>query len=400
MRLDRALHAAAALAFFATVSCDKTEEQAGGQLKCPEFIQVEEVIDSPLTLAFSWLPVENADSYSYVLYEIREDMSASDANAGIPERLTSGVTSVSGVIFTSDDRIQLYSGTRYRIDVNAHSSKGIYSESDTAMAEISTGAGPFKMSITNLTYRSADFEVVPSDNTMLYQCATISLDKYEKYDSDRQFIEEYDFGYYKHIKEVWSIPMPWYEYMKSCSEKKTKKYSSRNLSPESQYIFYAYRTDFTGNDSKPVETSGFTKKIFTTPKWAPVSDCSFDVSIERQTLAEGGNEVNVEILVRPSDENEHYMVLFLSKDEVDLETPFNTASTIVHNLELLCGITDWDTSELSFKGTSSIGSTSIAVSDQLHVSPDSDSAVLVFGLDNIGCITTDISVTEFHSIGK
>lgn len=396
----KALAAALAAALFATVSCKKVEEQDGGQLKCPEFVQVEEVLDSPLTLAFSWSPVENADSYSYVLYEMKEDPTSSDTDAGIPEKLASGVTGITGVIFTSDERIQLYSGTRYRINVTANSNKGIFSQSETAVAEISTGAGPFKMSITNLTYRSADFTVIPSDNSMLYQCATISLDKYERYDSDRQFIEQYDFEYYKHIKEVWSIPMPWYEYMKSCSEKKTKKYSSRNLSPESKYIFYAYRTDYTGNDSDPVKTSGFTKKIFTTPQWAPVSDGRFDVSIEKQTIPEGGNEVDVEVLVRPSNENERYLVLFLSKDAVDFSRPFNTASSIVHNLELLCGITDWDTSGLTFAGTSSVSSKSIAVSDQGHISPDTDSAVLVFGLDNIGCITTDISVTEFHSAAK
>lgn len=52
-------------AVFIMSACSKV---GGGQLSSPQFIQAEELLDSPYTLAFSWLGVENADSYEYALF--------------------------------------------------------------------------------------------------------------------------------------------------------------------------------------------------------------------------------------------------------------------------------------------------------------------------------------------
>lgn len=367
-------------------------------LESVEFIQIEEVTDSPLTLAFSWYPVTNADSYSYALYEFVEDFTASSGSEGSEKFITEGCTTKCGKMFTASDDIQLYSGTNYILKVQATSLKDKYTPSEYSEAKILTGAGPFKLSITNLTYRSGNFKAVPSDNSILYQCAVIDLSKYNSYSSDREFIETYDFGYYKHIVDVWSVPMPWYEYMKSNSEKKTKEFTSRSLNPGSEYIFYAYRTDYTSNESEPVKISGFTKKIFTAPQWQATSTCSFDVEVKSQTLISEGTEVNVEVNVKPSDKSESYTVMFMKKTSLDTNSPFNTVSNLVRNYELLGGISSWDTSGYTWKGERTISSHSIAMSDQAHVFPSGEYAVAVFGLNDSGCITTDISVTYFTSI--
>lgn len=383
-------------------SCDSGSEKEPIPTKLPgvEFIQSEEVSDSPLTLAFSWMPVDYADNYKYSLYEFVEDYSSQTGTDGSEKLVTEGITEICGKMFTASDNLQLYSGTKYILKVVAMSATGGPEASDPSEANVVTGSGPFTMTISNLTYRSAEFKVVPSDNSMLYQCATIDLAKYDSYSSDREFIETYDFGYYKHIVDVWSIPMPWYEYMKSQSEKKTKTYSSRSLSPNSEYIFYAYRTDYTGDDKDPISVSGFTKKIFTTPDWAPVSSCTFNVGIKSQTLVEGGSEVNVTVNVKPSDQNERYSVFFIPAGSFDASRPFNTVSNLIRNYELLGGITSWDTSGYSWKGEKDLGSASLAMSDQAHVAQGAEYYVAVFGISDSGCITTEISATRFTANAK
>lgn len=65
-------------------SCDSGSEKEPIPTKLPgvEFIQSEEVSDSPLTLAFSWMPVDYADNYKYSLYEFVEDYSSQTGTDG------------------------------------------------------------------------------------------------------------------------------------------------------------------------------------------------------------------------------------------------------------------------------------------------------------------------------
>ena len=362
----------------------------GGQLASPQFIQAEELLDSPYTLAFSWLGVENASSYEYALF------SPEDENTPI----ASGQTPETGVLFVAEGPLQIYSGLKYTLTLQALSSDPAFTPSEQVSASIKTSSGPFALSMSNLTYRSADFKVVPSDNSMLYQCAVIESSKYKKYKTDLEFVEDYDFGYYKHIKDVWSIPMPWYEYMKSCSEQKVKTFSSRSLVSGSEYIFYAYKTEYTGDEANPVKVSGFTKRLFVAPEWRVQSSCTFGVSVESQSLLEGSSEVDVRLKVSPSSDTESYMVIFNPKSGTDLSNPFNTASNLVRNYELLHGIENWDESGYTRKGSASVSSVSVALADQSHVYAGGEYVALVFGLDKNGIITTEIKTLEFKAISK
>lgn len=374
-------------AVFIMSACSKV---GGGQLSSPQFIQAEELLDSPYTLAFSWLGVENADSYEYSLFSSDDEKTP----------IASGQTAETGVLFVAEGELQLYSGVKYTLTLQAFSSDPAYTPSGQVSASLKTSSGPFTLSMTNLTYRSADFKVVPSDNSMLYQSAVIESSKYKKYKTDLEFIEDYDFGYYKHIKEVWSIPMPWYEYMKSCSEQKVKTFTSKSLSTGTEYIFYAYKTEYTGDEANPVKVSGFTKRLFVAPEWRPQSSCSFSASVESQTMLQGSREVDVHLKVTPSSATDNYMVIFYPKSSTDMGKPFNTASNLVRNYELLHGINNWDESGYTRKGSATVSSVAVALADQSHVYAGGDYVAMVFGLDKNGIITTEVKTLEFKAISK
>lgn len=87
-------------AVFIMSACSKV---GGGQLSSPQFIQAEELLDSPYTLAFSWLGVENADSYEYSLFSSDDEKTP----------IASGQTAETGVLFVAEGELQLYSGVKY-----------------------------------------------------------------------------------------------------------------------------------------------------------------------------------------------------------------------------------------------------------------------------------------------
>lgn len=189
-------------------SCKESSKEEPASLKAPRIIQSEEILDNPITLAFSWEAVGNAAKYMYQLEEVSETGNKS---------VVSGDTGNLSINIESNAENELFYSKEYVFTLKAVSANGAM-VSEAAEAKITTSGGPIVLSVENMTYRSALLKGMPQDNNMLYQFAQVPVEKYKEYATDSAFIEEYDFGYYKKLGAMHGIP--WYSYMKESSKKR------------------------------------------------------------------------------------------------------------------------------------------------------------------------------------
>lgn len=271
---------------FVLASCDDSSDE-GGTVTTPKIIQSEEILDNPITLAFSWEAVENAVEYTYQLEAVKEPEN---------EVIVTGKTKSLNVEIASTKEAELFYSSEYLFTLKAVSSDASV-VSEPAEARVTTSSGPIALSIENLTYRSALMKAVPEDKDMYYQLAQIPVETYTAYDSDMEFIEGYDFGYYKTVGS--SMPwIPWYAFMQEGSDKGDTEYETRMLKPNQNYLMYAYGVEFDmQNDDDPVKiVTPMIKYFFTTPEWKATSNGTFTLSVENQELvevAEGDYIVNI-----------------------------------------------------------------------------------------------------------
>ncbi len=213
-------------------SCDDSSDE-GGTVTTPKIIQSEEILDNPITLAFSWEAVENAVEYTYQLEAVKEPEN---------EVIVTGKTKSLNVEIASTKEAELFYSSEYLFTLKAVSSDASV-VSEAAEARVTTSSGPIALSIENLTYRSALMKSVPEDKDMYYQLAQIPVETYTAYDSDMEFIEGYDFGYYKKVGSA--MPwIPWYAFMQEGSDKGNVEYETRMLKPNQNYLMYAYGVEF------------------------------------------------------------------------------------------------------------------------------------------------------------
>lgn len=212
---------AVAMLTFASCSSDDDGEP---RLTVPELVQHEQTAENPITLAFSWTQPEGATSFDYEL---------STMVNGAASVVTSGTTDKTNIEIVSSKALVLNFGTKYTFTLKA---KSATAQSDPVFADVTTSEAPFKMEITNLSYRGATFNIVPTDKNAFYQAAQTNWSKYAEYDSDEAFIEGYEFSYYQVMPPRF---VPWYEKMKSYCQKGDYSWTTRILSPGEDYIFYA-----------------------------------------------------------------------------------------------------------------------------------------------------------------
>lgn len=219
--------------------------------------------------------------------------------------------------------------------------------SEPAEARVTTSSGPIALSIENLTYRSALMKAVPEDKDMYYQLAQIPVETYTAYDSDMEFIEGYDFGYYKTVGS--SMPwIPWYAFMQEGSDKGDTEYETRMLKPNQNYLMYAYGVEFDmQNDDDPVKiVTPMIKYFFTTPEWKATSNGTFTLSVENQELvevAEGDYIVNIKLKVTPSNASERYYIAFVENSTLkDDYTMYDFAFDAIYSEEIYGGVEDWE----------------------------------------------------------
>lgn len=374
---------------FVLASCDDSSDE-GGTVTTPKIIQSEEILDNPITLAFSWEAVENAVEYTYQLEAVKEPEN---------EVIVTGKTKSLNVEIASTKEAELFYSSEYLFTLKAVSSDASV-VSEPAEARVTTSSGPIALSIENLTYRSALMKAVPEDKDMYYQLAQIPVETYTAYDSDMEFIEGYDFGYYKKLGS--SMPwIPWYGFMQEGSDKGDTEYETRMLKPNQNYLMYAYGVEFDmQNDDDPVKiVTPMIKYFFTTPEWKATSNGTFTLSVENQELvevAEGDYIVNIKLKVTPSNASERYYIAFVENSTLkDDYTMYDFAFDAIYSEEIYGGVEDWGTAEILSSGEKVLASMDYG----WGIYPGTDYKILVFGVDNKGLVTTEIASIDCTTIG-
>lgn len=375
---------------WALVSCsdDETTTELPTQVEAPEIIQSEEISDNPITLAFSWEVVDNAESYSYVLAAVKESGN---------ETIAQGNTTELNIEIVSTREAELFYSTEYLFSIKAIAEDK--TESAASEVRVTTSGGAIALSIENLTYRSALLKGVPVDKSMLYQFAQIPIEKYLAYDSDMEFIEGYDYGYYQAMGAA--MPwIPWYSLMQEGSQQGDYTYHTKILKPETDYLLYAYGVEFDTSDTEnPVSViTPLIKYPFTTPAWKATSNCTFDISIESQEIDQDGYIV-INVKVVPSDNSVRYYVAFPTRES--LETTYandiyDYAFAAVYNKEIYSSVEDWSTSEYLTSGEAVVTSSQFGWS----INPQTEYRILVFGVDGNGLVTTEIASVDCTSIAE
>ena len=207
-----ALWAMVALSAGMTISCDddnepqdlpgKEEEQLPTTLQAPNLVQNEEVLENPITLVFSWTESDHATEYSYQLTKTDDQQPTAQ-----------GTTDDLHVQFTYSRDVDLLYDTEYTFTVQAHAADV---QSEPVSATVRTSEPPIKLTLEDMTYRSVHMVSEATDKNMLFQAANILLEKYTQYDSDMEFIENYDYGYYK-AYAMSVAGFEWYQVMEALS---------------------------------------------------------------------------------------------------------------------------------------------------------------------------------------
>ena len=146
------------------VSCSDDEGGEGSaptSLQAPEIVQSEETLNSPITLAFSWIAVDDAVEYSYRLTK-------SDDQQLIAE----GTTGELSVEIVYSNKVDLLYDTQYTFTVQAVAGNV---QSEVSTATVTTSEPAIVLTLENLTYRSALMKCQPSNYVMLYQFAQIPI---------------------------------------------------------------------------------------------------------------------------------------------------------------------------------------------------------------------------------
>ena len=307
--------------------------------------------------------------------------------------MTSGTTDRTSVEIVASNTINLSFGTKYTFTLKATSTT---TESDLVTADVTTSAAPFEMTITNLSYRGATFNIVPQDQNAYYQAAQTDWSKYASYESDQAFIEGYEFSYYQAMPPRY---VPWYAKMESCCQKGNYSWTTRILSPGQEYIFYSYGVKFqTENEENPVLVNTPLVKIkFTAPEWKATSQTTFQISSVSQTLSDG--KVVSSVKVTPSNNNEKYYVTFAEDDYVNSNyggKDFSLLMGRMGDLEKMGKVKNynWATSNLLNTGEKTISNTEVATAGlglEKNISAGKKYHVIVIGVSDDGLQTTEIS---------
>lgn len=372
------------------ISCSKSSDNGMASLSSPKIIQKEEILDNPITLAFSWEAVSNATEYRYQLETVK---------ATGNEVIASGSTNALSIEIASTAKAELLYSTEYAFILRAVSSDSKVSE--PTEVRVTTSGGAIALSVENLTYRSALLKGAPVDKNMLYQFAQVPVEKYKEYESDKAFIEGYDYGYYKAMSAQMPY-VPWYGFMEEGSKKGNYEYNTRILKPRHDYILYAYGVEFdkTNTDNPVKVVTPMIKYFFTTPEWKATSTCTFTASVEGQEIVDtdNGPVVNIKVKVTPSDAKEKYYVAFVTKkmlaEKYDNDI-YSYAFDAVYSEEIYSSV-DWATTNILNSGEKVVAS----MDNAWGIYTSTDYRILVFGVDNNGLVTTDITSIDCTSIGE
>lgn len=163
------------------------------------------------------------------------------------------------------------------------------------------------LQVTNIGNRSCDYSITPKDNSIHYysnmrvQSGEYSVDNFDQHGSEEQNMLHYTYDWFSFVAEMYGIT--WQEYMNSPGILSTGVETGNNtafydnLTPGTQYCFYAFGLDEEGNLATPVEVKKFTT---TQPEW------NEDLTFECQINSISSSDAN--FTITPSDQTKPYFV--------------------------------------------------------------------------------------------
>lgn len=376
----------------AFVSCSDDDDDVV-KMQAPEIVQSEQISDNPITLAFSWTASEGATSYSYELTTGEGESVTTVANGSV-------VTT--SIEFVSNDNFELAFDTEYTFSLTALNDT---ETSAPVSAKVKTGSGPFEMTITNLSYRGATFTVKPADKNILFQTAQISYSRFSEYPTIAEFLEGYEYSYYKMMAQYSNIP--WYGYMEMGCNKGDWSWTTRSLTPGAEQIFYCYgvRFNYETNPNDPVSViTPFMKTVYTVPQWEATSKTTFNITEVEQSVGDNGKVVCT-VKVTPSDNNEMYLVTFVEDDYLNQRyggSDFNLMMGRMGDLELMNIVKDydWASAGVLLKGEQTIKNNETSIKNDASITPGKKYHVVVAGVSADGLQTTEIATLNMTAPTK
>lgn len=369
--------ALAAFTLWALTACkDDQETIVAVPLEKPAITLAAEKDPNPIVLEFAWSTVEHADGYEYRLDDAQGKSLASGSVAGTTLELP------------ASNLIPVQSGTTYNFAVRAVSAdEQHYSASDFTEKSVATAPSDFKLSISNVTYRTADMYCEPADEQMKFYLTYISLERYAEYGDDETLFEEYEKGYAKTAGPAMGVP--WYMFMEGmASTGASYGFHTGALEPDTDYYMYAYGIK-ANVEAFDIDLITEIEKIpFRTLPWQATIDCTFEIKPGTLTAD------NMTFTVEPSKQDVTYYfgVVPVALVEQEYKNDMDDLTrNILYQMEALVGV-HWDDPGVLLEGTNTVrfGPDQIA---GLH----SNEAyyALAFGVDTQGLQTTVLSKVTF-----
>lgn len=369
--------ALAACTLWALTACKDDEEQiVAVPLEKPAIALAAEKQPNPIVLEFAWSAVEHAGGYEYRL---------DDAQG---KTLASGSVSATTLELPASNLIPVQSGTTYNFAVRAVSAdEQHYSASDFADKSVVTAPSDFKLSISNVTYRTADMFCETADEQMKFYLTYISLERYAEYGDDETLFEEYEKGYAKAAGP--GMGVPWYMFMEGMAKSGASYgFHTGALTPDTDYYMYAYGIK-ANVEAFDIDLITEIEKIpFRTLPWQATIDCTFGIKLGTLTAD------NMTFTVEPSKEGVTYyfgvvpVALVESEYKNDMDA---LTRNILYQMEAIAKV-NWDDPGVLLEGTKTInfGPDQIA-----GFNSGAAYYALAFGVDTQGLQTTVLSKITF-----
>lgn len=273
----------------AMLSCDP---ESGGDsvpvpLDTPSGLTAEATENSIL---FSWNPVQDAKCYAYVLNDAEDEVYTNETSVTVGD---------------------LQPETSYSFRVKAVSGDlSVWTDSEWASTTVVTSEQPeppFQLTVSDVTFYSANFKVIPLDENMTYFCNVILKDQFEQFASTDELVSQQ----VEAIKEVAAANAMTFEaYCRTFGllNSGTNDFAATTLDADSEYVEFVFGLDYSGLSTSEVVYKEF--RTLEEPKVTP-SDMTFEFEVTDIT------DISARLTVRPSVDDEPYYCFFVNKENLD-----------------------------------------------------------------------------------
>lgn len=349
-------------------------------LATPAVTRAAEKSANPFVLEFAWSEVENASGYEYKL------QAGTETGATL---VVSGTIQAAEIEIAASGSITILPETSYTFSVRALSGDATrFLDSGYDSQTVGTSPSDFRLTISDLTYRSADMLCVPADPKMRYFFAQIILERYQEYPNDNDFFENFEKDYYKVVAQ--QMGAPWYMYMESKATKGESGYYTGALIPETDYFIYAYGIKAMVEEFDIAMITPIVKLPFRTPAWKATIDCTFDIT----PIEVSSSRIALDVEPAKKDVSYYFALIPASSAEQEYDNDMAAVTRNILYLQDAINKVNWADTDLLLTGdiTFSLDAGQVATLD-----PGVKYLALAFGVDKRGLQTTELSMIEFYT---